>query len=317
MKTFAQAAEDYLEMRRSVGFRLDRLEITLRELVAFLKLRRAAHLTTRLALAFAVERTGQGRKTQADRLSVARGFARYLLGLDARTEVPPYGLLSARSARAQAHHYTATEIRQLLEAARACESVYHPLRPWNLYCILGLLAATGMRISEVLDLRPEDIDLERRMLTVRKTKFGKTRLVPLHASTIKVLAAFARRRGREIARRERKHRRTARHFFFSKTGRRYDASYIHRVFCVLSREIGLRAPGASHGPRLHDFRHRFAVEALVRWYRRDASIERCLPVLSTYLGHTQVSHTYWYLSCPPALIAAAGTRLEMRWRETR
>jgi integrase/recombinase XerD len=315
MKTFDQATDDYLELRRSVGFRLDRHEIHLREFVAFLKEHDAARVTTRLALQFATRHAGHGRKTQAGRLSVARGFARYLLGVDPRTEVPPPGLWPARSARAKPYLYTTAEIRRLLKAARGCDSVYHPLRPWNLHCIIGLLTVTGMRISEVLNLRPEDIDWEQRVLTVRKTKFGKTRLVPLHASTIKMLAAFARRREREVARREHKHRRKAFHFFFSKRGQRYDASYIHRVFCELSREIGLRAAGAPHGPRLHDFRHRFAVETLVRWYRSGARVECCLPILSTYLGHTQVSHTYWYLSCTPALMAAAGARLETRWRK--
>jgi integrase len=317
MRTFRQSANEYLELRRAVGFRLDRHETYLREFVSFMERRHALRITTRLAVQFATCRPLQGRKTQADRLSVVRGYARYLLGVDPRTEVPPFGLLSGRSARAKPYLYTAAEIRRLLNAARQCDSVYHPLRPWNLCCILGLLAVTGMRIGEVLNLRPEDIDWDHRVLTVRKTKFGKTRLVPVHTSTMKVLAAFDRRREREIARRERKHRRKAFHFFFTKRGQRYDASYVHRVFCELSRAVGVRTLGARHGPRLHDFRHRFAVQTLVRWYRSGARVESCLPVLSTYLGHTQVSHTYWYLSCTPALMAAAGARLEARRKEVR
>lgn len=315
MKTFAEAADDYLELRRSVGFRLDRLEIHLREFVAFLDGRAAAHITTQLALQFATCSHAHGLKTQSARLSVARGFARHMLGRDPHTEVPPYGLLPGRSARAKPYLYTSGEVCRLLRSARACDSVYHPLRPWNLYCILGLLAVTGMRISEVLKLRPEDIDWNQRLLTIRKTKFGKTRLIPLHTSTMKVLAAFNRRREREVARRERKNRRKAVRFFFSKRGQPYDAPYIYRVFCELSREVGLRQPGASHGPRLHDFRHRFAVETLVRWYRGGTSVERGLPILAAYLGHTQVSNTYWYLSCSPRLMAAASTLLETRWEE--
>jgi integrase/recombinase XerD len=268
-------------------------------------------------VAFATRCAEQGRKTQAGRLSVTRGFARYMLGVDARTEVPPIGLLPARSAPAKPYLYTPAEIRRLLKAARDYETVYHPLRAWNLYCILGLLAVTGMRVSEVLNLRPEDIDWKQRVLTVRKTKFGKTRLVPLHPSTMKVLAAYDRRRQREMARRKRRWRREATHLFFNNHGRRYGPSHFFRIFCVLSRQIGLRSPGASHGPRLHDFRHRFAVETLVRWYRRGAHVGRCLPVLATYLGHTCVSRTYWYLSCTPALMTAAGARLEARWEETR
>lgn len=315
MKTFDKAAADYLVLRRSVGFRFERHEIHLREFIAFLKERGARWITTRLALQFATGHADHGSKTQAARLSVARGFATYMLGVDPHTEVPPLGLLPARRVRAKPYIYTTAEVRRVLTAARECDSVYHPLRPWNLYCIFGLLAVTGMRISEVINLRPEDIDWERHVLTVRKTKFGKTRLVPLHASTMKILAAFAAKREREVARRERKSRRKAFHFFFSKRGQRYDASYIWRVFCELSREVGLRAPGERHGPRLHDFRHRFAVETLVRCYRSGASVEHGLSLLSTYLGHTQVSHTYWYLSCSPRLMAAASDRLESRWKE--
>ena len=315
MKTFEKAAADYLVLRRSVGFRFERHEIHLREFVAFLKERDARWITTQLAQQFATCHTDHGSKTQAGRLSVARGFATYMLGVDPRTEVPPFGLLPARCVRARPYIYTAAEVRRVLTAARECDSVYHPLRPWNLYCILGLLAVTGMRISEVINLRPDDIDWERQVLTVRKTKFGKTRLVPLHASTMKILTAFAAKREREVARRERKNRRKAFYFFFSKRGQRYDASYIWRMFCELSREVGLRAPGARHGPRLHDFRHRFAVETLVRCYRSGASVEHGLSLLSTYLGHTQVSHTYWYLSCSPRLMAAASDRLESRWKE--
>jgi integrase/recombinase XerD len=315
VKTFDEAAPDYLALRRSVGFRFERHEIYLREFIAFLKERGARWITTQLALQFATRHVGHGAKTQAARLSVARGFATYMLGVEARTEVPPPGLLPARRVRARPYIYTTREVRRMLKAALDCDSVYHPLRPWNLYCILGLLAVTGMRISEVINLRPEDIDWERHVLTVRKTKFGKTRLVPVHASTMKVLAAFAVKRELEVARRERKNRRKAFHFFFSKRGQRYDASYIWRVFCELSREIGLRDPGDRHGPRLHDFRHRFAVETLVRCYRSGARVEQGLSLLSTYLGHTQVSHTYWYLSCSPRLMAAASDRLESRWKE--
>lgn len=315
MKSFDEAAVGYLILRRSVGFRFERHEIYLREFISFLKERRARWITTQLALQFATCRVGHGSKTQAARLSVARGFATYMLGVDPRTEVPPLGLLPPRRVRAKPYIYTAAEVRRVLKAARECDSVYHPLRPWNLYCILGLLAVTGMRISEVINLRPEDIDWEQRVLTVRKTKFGKTRIVPLRASTMKVLTTFAAKREREVARRERKNRRKALYFFFSKRGQRYDASYIWRVFCGLSREVGLRQPGDRHGPRLHDFRHRFAVESLVRCYKKGGRVEHGLSLLSTYLGHTQVSHTYWYLSCSPRLMAAARDRLESRWKE--
>ena len=160
------------------------------------------------------------------------------------------------------------------------------------------------------NLQCQDIDWAEGLLTLRRTKFGKSRLVPLDASTVKVLAAFAKRRDRFIAECS---ARTSSHFFVTKFGTRLRDAYVYRVFWALSRQIGIRSPGANRGPRLHDFRHRFAIETLLRWYRAGEDVERRLPVLSTYLGHAQVTDTYWYLSCTPELMAAAGKRLEQRW----
>jgi integrase len=148
------------------------------------------------------------------------------------------------------------------------------------------------------------------MLTIRKTKFDKSRLVPLHASTVEALAAFAQRRDRFFAHCPNP---IDSHFFLTKFGTRLRDAYVYRVFWALSRQIGIRGLTANHGPRLHDFRHRFAIETLLRWYRAGEDVERRLPVLSTYLGHTHVTDTYWYLSSTPELMAAAGKRLEQRW----
>ena len=145
------------------------------------------------------------------------------------------------------------------------------------------------------------------ILTVRDTKFGKSRLVPLQPSTCKVLSAYAKRRDRLFA------PRTDGYFFVNQNGNRLDKGEVHRTFYALSRQIGLRAPSARHGPRLHDFRHRFAVETLRRWYRNGGDPKCCLPVLSTYLGHAHVTDTYWYLTGTPELLGAAGKRLEKRW----
>jgi integrase len=306
MKTLRQAVGDYLALRRSLGFRLKKHEPCLQEFVSFLKKKRAARISTALALQFATQHRHQQPAEWAARLSVVRGFARYRSGDDLATEIPLPGLLPYRPMRARAYLYSEEEIQQLLNAARDLPSPYS-LKPWTYYCLFGLLVVTGMRISEALNLQTKDIDWPEGVLTIHGTKFGKSRLVPLHASTRTALSAYAKRRDRFFA------GQPVSHFFVSSRGKRLDGGDVRRTFYALSRQIGLRDASASHGPRLHDFRHRFAVETLVRWYRKDEEVERRLPIVSTYLGHAHVTDTYWYLTSTPELLGAAGKRMEKRW----
>jgi integrase len=168
---------------------------------------------------------------------------------------------------------------------------------------------TGLRISEALNLQSKDVDLAEGILTIRCGKFGKSRLVPIHASTQTVLSDYAACRDHFLA------GRPAICFFVSKRGTRLDGGEVRRTFYDLSRQTGLRSASASHGPRLHDFRHRFAVQTLVQWYRSGQDVERRLPILSTYLGHVHVADTYWYLSACPELMGLAVKRLEEHWEE--
>jgi integrase len=237
---------------------------------------------------------------------VIRGFARYRSGEDPTTQIPPLGLLPYRALRARPYLYSAKEIRELLKAAQNLHST-STLKPWTYYCLFGLLATTGMRISEALNLQIRDVDWSERVITIHGTKFGKSRLVPLHPSTRKVLPAYAERRDRFFG------RKPLSHFLVSSRGTRLDGGDVRRTFYRLSRQIGLREVSASHGPRLHDFRHRFAVQTLVRWYRQGKDVQRRLPVLSTYLGHAHVTDTYWYLTSTPELMGVAGKRMEERW----
>jgi len=226
--------------------------------------------------------------------------------MDPQTEIPSSKLLEGRAKRAKPHLYTAQEIQQLLEAALNIPPV-DGLRRWIYHALLGLLAVSGLRISEAIGLRMEDVDLSDGLLTVHGAKLGKSRLVPLHASTRQVLADYKSRRDDFLA------GRPASYFFISQRGNHLDRGDVHRTFYLLSRQIGLRDPDSSTGPRLHDFRHRFAVETLLGWYRAGEDVERRLPVLSTYLGHVHVSDTYWYLTACPELMGLAVKRLEHRW----
>lgn len=304
--TLREAVHEYLAMRRSLGFKLRATEARLLDFVAFLEQQRASHITLPLALQWAQQPATAQPALWAQRLSFVRGFARYCSATDARTEIPPWGLLPHRPGRARPYLYTDPEIQSLLKAAQQLPPTTG-LRRWTYYTLFGVLAVTGLRISEVLALQDADIDWNESVLTIHGTKFGKTRLVPVHTSTQKVLADYQQRRDRFLA------GRPAAHFLISRRGRGLESSVVRRTFYALSRQIGLRTATASHGPRLHDFRHRFAVATLLGWYRSGQDVERRLPVLSTYLGHTHVSDTYWYLSACPELMGLAIKRLEQYW----
>jgi integrase/recombinase XerD len=306
MKTLRQAVGDYLALRRSLGFKLKDHERCLRELISFLRKKRFTRLSIPLALQFATQHQHHQPARWAARLRVVRGFARYRSGEDPTTEIPPLGLLPYRALRARPYLYSAKEIRELLKAAQNLRST-STLKPWTYYCLFGLLATTGMRISEAINLQVKDVDWSEGMITIHGAKFGKSRLVPLHPTTRKVLYSYAERRDCFFG------RKPVSHFFVSSRGTRLDGGDVRRTFYHLSRQIGLREVSASHGPRLHDFRHRFAVQTLVRWYRQGMDVQRRLPVLSTYLGHAHVTDTYWYLTSTPELMVAAGKRMEQRW----
>lgn len=309
MKRLTEDGQAYVAMRRSLGFKLRRADLQMRQLLAFLRKRKAGRITTKLAVEFATQDRGNGPKTSKSRWALVRGFARYRAGIDPRTEIPPAGLLASASRRAKPYIYSDDEILRLARAALNRPSIVS-LQPWTYHCILGLLAVTGMRVSEVLNLRCDHIDWTTGVLTVHETKFGKTRLVPLHSSTIAVLTFYAQRREKHLAQ---YNYGSAPFFFVSKLGRRVHSTSLDRMFWELSEEIGLRAQYGGRGPRLHDLRHRFAVETLLRWYRAGCNVDRQMYVLSTYLGHTEPSRTYWYLSCAPELMGVAGRLLEQRW----
>jgi len=309
MSTLYDDARAYVAMRRSLGFKLRRHDLQMRQLVAFLNERKARRITIKLALDFATRDQGNGPKPRRAQLALVRGFAKYQAGLDPLTEIPPPGLMPSARRRAKPYLYSEEEIRNLTQAALHRPSIVS-LQPWTYYCVFGLLAVTGMRVSEVLNLRCEHIDWTAGILTVHETKFGKTRLVPLHSSTVAVLADYARRRRKYLARYGYA---PVSYFFVSRWGRRVPNVSLDRMFWELSQQIGLRAQYGGHGPRMHDLRHRFAVETLLRWYRSGGDVDRRMYVLSTYLGHTEPSRTYWYLSCTPELLETAGRLLEKRW----
>ena len=306
MNLLRKAVKDYLVMRRSLGFKLRDMGYNLQHFVSFMEQQHAPIITTALALRWATKPQKVQPAQWAVRLSFVRSFARYWSATDPRTEIPPLTLLPFRYQRSRPHIYCDNEIQQLLKAANNLPPL-RGLRRWTYHCLFGLMAVTGLRISEAIRLDREDVDLKQALLTIRLTKFGKSRLVPIHSSTVTKLKQYTHQRDKLYPRPS-----TSR-FFLSNQGTPLTDCMVRHTFVKLSPQMGFRKASDSFGPRLHDLRHRFAVTSLLHWYRTGVDVEQRLPVLSTYLGHAHVTDTYWYLSAIPELLALTKDRLEKRW----
>lgn len=306
MTAFRKAAEDYIEMRRALGWKLHAARYYLADFASFMEQRDAQVITSRLALEWAQQPVKVQPVTWANRLMVVREFAKYYRTIDARTEIPAASLLPHRHKRKRPYIFADSEIEALLEKARNLANA-STFKRQTYYCLFGLLCVSGMRISEVLNLKVDDVDLETGVLTVQRSKFGKTRLIPLHDSTLTVLASYSRARYEVLKDRQ------SGYFFVSETRDRLYHDTVRRMFYALMKEIGSPRQIKKAGPRLHDLRHRFAIETLLHWHRDKQDIERGLPVLSTYLGHLNIAHTYWYLTACPELMGFAVQRLESFW----
>ena len=310
MNTISEAVHEYVDLRRSLGYKLVGIKKTLLQFATFLEEQQAAHITQQLALAWAQQPENVQPSKWAQRLNNVRAFARYRQAADPRTEIPAPGLLSYKPKRAKPHIYSDEEIQALLSAAR--NMPYHgerqALLPWTYYCLIGLLNVSGLRVGEARDIALQDVDLQAGLLTVQAGKYGRKRLVPLHESTCQVLADHTERRQRHWTGQP-----IPQNLFLSSRGTPFHLTSIQKTFRELSRQVGLRGSDDRRGPRLHDFRHSLAVRTLKNWYRRGQDPEKMLPILSTYLGHVCVSDTYWYLENSPGLMKEAMTRLERRW----
>jgi integrase/recombinase XerD len=309
MTTFSQHVEDYLRLRRSFGYKLDEAARLLPRFAARLEAAGAEFLTIDLALAWALEpEVPPGSVVPSVRLLVVRGFARYMAGVERRTEIPPTGLVPFRRRRRAPFIYSDADIVALMNQARC--SIREPLRAATYQTLIGLLAATGLRIGEAIKLDRGDIDWTDGVLVVRESKFNKSRYVPLHDSALQALARYARRRdGLCPAPRDES-------FFVSLHGTRLMRNVIDRTFRRLcdQAQVGATAPLP---PRVHDVRHTFAVNTLLGWYRDGVDVHGRLSVLSTYLGHRNPSYTYYYLSAAPQLLAHAAGLLDTAREVTR
>ena len=306
MSAIRDALTQYIALRRALGTKLEEPARTLGRFLDFLEREGSELITSELALRWAVEPRNVQRATWARRLSMVRQFAAWLSTIDPRTEVPPHRLLTARRRRNKPHIFTEQEIVQLMaEAGRLTSPT--GLRALTYTTLIGLLTATGLRPGEALALDRSDVDLDSGILAIRETKFGKSRFVPVSDSTRVALQDYAKQRDVLDTR-----RRTDA-FLVSERGARLTGFGARRTFARISCVVGLRADTGTRrigrGPRLQDFRHCFATRKLIEWYRAGLDVGRELPKLTTYLGHVDIAHTYWYLEAVPELLELATERL--------
>jgi integrase/recombinase XerD len=290
--------DEYLAVHRALGVKLVLSGRLLRRFVQYAEQQSAPYITAELALQWAMQPAAAQPAQWNNRLGMVRRFAQHCRATDPRTVVPPPDLLPYRYRRPNPYIYRDGEIARLIEAARRLPS-QTGLRPKTFVTLFALYAVTGMRANEPLRLDRDDVDLANGVLTVRETKFGKSRYVPLHRSTQRALQRYAEQRDRLCP------RVTGPSFFLSERGTRLTEWCVRWTFVKLSHHIGLRRAGDSRGPRLHDMRHALAVNTLLRWYRSGVDVERYLPRLSTYLGHAHITDTQWYLSATPELLRCA------------
>lgn len=302
--TMVARAREYLAHRRGLGFEFGSASYVLLDFARFAD--RIGHrrpLTTELILRWATRSDQHTRKYKAERLSIVRGFARFLAAQDGESQVPDMRLLGIRCPRQQPHVYTEEQLCQLLKAAADLRPVY-PLRPHVYETLFGLLASTGLRVSEALALRRSDVDLESRVLQVRFTKFRKSRLVPIHETVAEALRRFAKRRDQD------QDAGATEWFFVGRHGNPLPYSTVRNTFRAIRHRLGWRSNGTLPLPRIHDLRHSFACRRLVQWYRSGIDVDHAIASLSTYLGHRKVTDTYWYLSASGGLLGLASERFE-------
>jgi integrase/recombinase XerD len=301
VSSLRSAAEDYLRMRRALGYKLEAPGRQLEQFVTCLEQTGAQTVTIANAVAWATQPAEADPGYWSQRLSVVRQFARHLQTIDPACEVPPARLLPYRAQRAIPYPYTPQEIAALMRAAARLPS---PLMAATYPTLFGLLAVSGLRLGEAIGLDRDDVDARHGLVRVINSKFGKSREVPLHPSAMRALGAYSRRRDRLCP------RPASEAFFLSTAGTRLLRANVQRTFIRLKRALGHTPSSPRCRPRLHDLRHRFAVGTLIDWYREGVDVQARLPLLSTYMGHAEPADTYWYLTAAPELLGLAARRLE-------
>jgi len=305
VNTLRDAAADYLAIRRACGYLLRQEGRMLGGYLDYLDRCGATRVTVATALGWATEPSQADPSWWAKRLTVVRGFSRWFATVDQDSEVVPDGLLPNHTQRRTPYLYSPAQIVALMHAAGRLSC---PLRAATFTTVIGLMACTGLRTGEAMRLDSTDVDLEDDLLTVRDSKHGKSRLVPLHPSATAELRRYAGRRDGLCP------RPATPALFLSGAGTRLNHTNAGSTFADLRDAAGITAPAGRRPGRLTDLRHSFAVATLITWYADGVEVPARLPALSTYLGHASPASTYWYLSASPQLMSAAAGLLERSWQ---
>ena len=294
--------KDYLAMRRKLGFKLQKHEETLRDFLNFFEPRKDTYLTTELALKWAKKPKNTNPAWWTERLSMIRGFAAYWKTIDPRTEVPSLHILLPQYKRPMPHIYSNQQIAQILDSTKKMST-----KDGNMYWTLfGLLLATGMRIGEALALDNKDVDLKQGIITIRNTKLNKSRILPLHKTTLQVLKRYVNQRNKRFPARKNAS------LFAIVDGRRPSHAVVWKRFKQVLLDTEILESSQKRVPRLHELRHTFAVRTLTEFYKNGQGINAKIHALSTYLGHKDIRSTYWYLTAVPELMGQVLSRLEKK-----
>ena len=300
MNTLSESLEDYLRLRRSLGYKLERTGQVLADFVAFSHNVGTDLIRTEIAVSWALRSPNPDSAWRAGRLGAVRGFARYLHALDPRHEIPPARMIPRGVGRPLPWIFTNDQVIAMMSASRHLRS---PLQAATIEAVVGLLWTTGLRVGEAVRLDNNDLDTTAGVFTVRDSKNGRSRLVPIDPSTSEALRTYVavRDRLRPDA--------IENSLFVSTVGRRLRTGNLAVTFASVVALAGLPARHDRVGPRLGALRHSFAVQTLLDWHNANLDIGPLMPRLSTYMGHINPASTYWYLSASPDLLAAAATRL--------
>lgn len=301
MSEFHQTVENYLTVRRSLGYKLELQGRLLLGFASFLERAKSPFITTPLALEWAMLPASASPHTQARRIAIVRSLAKVARTLDPRTEVPPPKCIPYRRTRPLPYVYSNADLLSLLEGTQALHS--SAFRRSTAFTFFGLLAITGMRVGEAIGLDCKDFDRGEGVLTIRNGKFGKSREIPLDTTVQAALRTYEQERDRHLPHADNPA------FFLSGKGTRLLRQDVGSTFRRVLRLAGLSG-ARPRRPRIHDLRHSFAIHTLCDWYRTGRNVAALLPLLSTYLGHVKPSSTYWYLTAVPELVGLAAQRLE-------
>lgn len=306
MTSLTSHLKNYLSVRRSLGFDLSFDERVMRQFTKFADARGADHVTIDLFFQWKDNYGSANNNTWSKRLSMVRIFVAWLQGIDPRNEVPPAGLIPGKLRRCRPYIYTDEQIAEIVTEAARLSSPYG-LRGWTCSTIFGLIAVTGLRISEAIALDEKDVDLDEAVLTVRNGKNGRSRFVPISTCTVNRLSLYRAERNRLLGE-------SPSSFFLLEGGQRPGDCCVRYNFAVVCQRIGLRDQQDFNkhgkGPRIHDLRHTFAVRTMMDWYLKGLDCDREMLKLSTYLGHAKPEYTYWYIEAVPELLGLAAERAE-------